>query len=122
MPFTKAKNYKHFNVGQYMRKKRLDCLAIEKSSRKAKNIALKRTKLAEKVRNVYIFYFQYENLQYFELLASNISLIMLELNFSLIMLFILLVKLFASMPLCFAEVPIRTFEQLFVCLYFTLLV
>ena len=121
MPFTKAKNYKHFNVGEYMRKKRLDFLAIEKSSRKAKNTALKRTRLAEKVRNVYIFYFQYENLQYLDLPASIISLILLELNFSLIMLFILLVKLFASMPLCCAEVPIRTFEQLFVYLYFTLL-
>ena len=81
MPFTKAKNYKRFNVGEYMRKKRLDSLAIEKSSRKAKNTALKRTRLAEKVRNVYIFYFQYENLQYLELPASIISLILLKLNF-----------------------------------------
>ena len=52
MPFSKAKNYKRFNVVEYMQKKRLDSLAIEKSSRKAKNTALKLACLDEKVRNV----------------------------------------------------------------------
>ena len=66
MPFTKAKNYKRFNVGEYMRRKRLDSLAIEKSNRRAKNTALKLARLDEKVRNVHIFCDHHDGLGYFK--------------------------------------------------------
>ena len=56
MPFTKAKNYKRFNVGECMQKK-LDSWEIEQKSKKAKNTAQKLKRMDTKVRALYIFLF-----------------------------------------------------------------
>ena len=39
MPFAKAKIYQRFNVGEYMRQRRLGWLAVEKKQKKLKNTA-----------------------------------------------------------------------------------
>ena len=56
MPFTKARNYKRFNVGEYMRHKRLGSLAVEKKNNKAREMSVKLRRLDEKVRDFINFY------------------------------------------------------------------
>ena len=57
MPFAKAKIYQRFNVGEYMRQRRLGWLAVEKKQKKLKNTAQTLKRLDRKVR--YILYFSY---------------------------------------------------------------
>ena len=55
MPFTKAQNYKRFNVGEYMRHKRLGWLAVEEKNKKSRKTYMKLKRLDEKVRDFIIF-------------------------------------------------------------------
>ena len=57
MPHTKSKNYKRFNVGEYMRRKRLDWLAVEKKAKKARNTYERLKRLDKKVGDQYPFVF-----------------------------------------------------------------
>ena len=57
MPFAKAKIYQRFNVGEYMRQRRLGWLAVEKKQKKLKNTAQTLKRLDRKVR--YVLYFSY---------------------------------------------------------------
>ena len=50
MPFTKA--YKRFNVGQYMKQKRHDWVAIQNKNKEIKLVAQNLRRLDAKVRNV----------------------------------------------------------------------
>ena len=52
MPFRKANNYSRFNVGEYMRQKRLGWVAVDKKNKSIKNAAQKLKRLDTKVRNV----------------------------------------------------------------------
>lgn len=53
MPFAKGKIYNRFNVGEYMRQKRLGWLAVEKKQKKLKNVTQSTLKrLDRKVRYV----------------------------------------------------------------------
>ena len=58
MPFAKAKNYKRFNVGEYMRKKRQSWLAVEEKKKKEKRTLVKLKRLDDKVRKVVVFLVQ----------------------------------------------------------------
>ena len=49
MPFSKASAYKRFNVGEYMKQKRLASLAIETKNKKLKNSSMKLRRLDDKV-------------------------------------------------------------------------
>ena len=49
MPHLKARNYKRFNVAEYMRRKRHGWLAVEECNKQAHNTAKKLKRLDEKV-------------------------------------------------------------------------
>ena len=49
MPFTKARNYKRFNVGEYMRQKRLGWLNVEEKTKSARKAFMKLRRLDKKV-------------------------------------------------------------------------
>ena len=52
MPFRKAKYYSPFNVGEYMRQKRLGWVAEVEKNKKVKNAAQNLKHSDRKVRNV----------------------------------------------------------------------
>jgi hypothetical protein len=52
MPFRKATNYSRFNVGEYMRKKRLGWIAKVQKTKEVKNAAQNLQRLDTKVGNV----------------------------------------------------------------------
>ena len=54
MAFRKASCYKRFNVGEYMKQKRLCSLAVTERSKKAKAVMKKLKRLDDKVRQVLV--------------------------------------------------------------------
>ena len=54
MPFRKGKQYKRFNVGEYMRQQKVAASAIEKRKKEVKAKAGKLKRLDKKVR-IYFF-------------------------------------------------------------------
>ena len=58
MPFAKAKIYQRFNVGEYMRQRRLGWLAVEKKQKKLKNTAQTLKRLEARIVR-YVLYFSY---------------------------------------------------------------
>lgn len=56
MPFRKAKFYGRFNVGEYMRRKRLGWAAVEDKNREIKNAKQNLKRLDTKVRSFLVFF------------------------------------------------------------------
>ena len=54
MPFSKALDYKRFNVGEYMRTKRLNWTASVEKNKKLERTATKLRRLDKKVRIISI--------------------------------------------------------------------
>ena len=59
MPWPKATQYRRFNVGQYMKQKRLENLRVEQRTKKAQATARRLKRLEERVSFHYITDFLY---------------------------------------------------------------